>query len=267
MTSSEDSNRSLAPTRPPTHLSPDLDKGLMGYAVAAGAAGVGLLALAQPAEAKIVYTPSNIPITVNGPAVQLDLNHDGIADFSFFNGEGFDAARGGARGDARPPEGSSARFLNIYAVQPGNSVGAITSFTKQTCAAELGPERRVGPGKNFQQGVIPLFDVAGDYTSPGTVNCPWQGNKGGFLGLKFVVEGQTFYGWAYITLGSVPALRGYAYEDVPNTTILTGATRGPDERSDASRPPALPTPQPASLGMLALGAPGLAIWRRPEEMN
>lgn len=263
MTSSKDKNSRVAPSRPRTLLSSDLDKGLMGYAVAASAAGVGLLALVQPAEAKIVYTASNIPITVNGPAVQLDLNHDGIADFSFFNGSGFDAARGGAR----PPEGSSARFLNIYAVMPGNSVGVITSFTKETCAAELQPGRRVGAGRNFQQGVIPLFAIAGDYTSPGTMNCPWQGNKGGFLGLKFVVKGQTYYGWAHITLGIVPALTGYAFENVPNTTILTGATHGPDERSDASLPPLLPPPQPATLGILANGARGLPAWRRPEEMN
>jgi hypothetical protein len=44
------------------------------YALAASAAGVGLVALAQPAEAKIVYTPSNIPINVNGGVVDLDLN-------------------------------------------------------------------------------------------------------------------------------------------------------------------------------------------------
>jgi hypothetical protein len=253
---------SVTRSRSTVNLSPKLEKGLLGYAAAATAAGVGLSVLAQPVEAKIVYTPSNIPITVNGPAVPLDFNHDGVAEFSFLNGEGFDPVHGG-----RPPEGSSARFLNIYAVLPGNSVGVITSFTKETCAAELEPRRKVGPGRNFQQGVIPLFAIAGDYTSPGTLNCPWQGNKGGFLGLKFVLQGQTYYGWAHITLGSVPALTGYAYEDVPNTTILTGDTHGPDVRSEEMPPSLLPNPRPTSLGALALGARGLSIWRRPEEMN
>ena len=52
------------------------------YAVAAGAAGVGMLALAQPAEAKIVYTPANTPIRF---VVNLDLNNDGLPDFQLCN--------------------------------------------------------------------------------------------------------------------------------------------------------------------------------------
>jgi hypothetical protein len=42
---------------------------------------VGLLALAWPAEGKVVYTPVNVTISGNG-SVTLDLNHDGITDFS-----------------------------------------------------------------------------------------------------------------------------------------------------------------------------------------
>ncbi len=41
-----------------------------------------MLALTQPALAKIIYTPSNILIKVHGGIVDLDLNHDGINDFS-----------------------------------------------------------------------------------------------------------------------------------------------------------------------------------------
>jgi hypothetical protein len=59
-------------------LGASLDKNLMSYAMAAGAAGVGLLALAQPADAKIVYTPAHRNI---GAKTFIDLNHDGINDF------------------------------------------------------------------------------------------------------------------------------------------------------------------------------------------
>ncbi len=58
-------------------LSASLQHNLNAYAIAAGAAGVSLLALAQPAEGKIVYTP----VHENAVGVDLDLNHDGTADF------------------------------------------------------------------------------------------------------------------------------------------------------------------------------------------
>ena len=63
-----------------TSLTKGLDKGLFVYAAAASAAGVGALALAQPAEAKIVYTPASVQFTRN-LTVNLDLNQDGITDF------------------------------------------------------------------------------------------------------------------------------------------------------------------------------------------
>jgi hypothetical protein len=52
------------------------------YALAASAAGVGMLALAEPAEAKIVYTPTHEKLIGNVP---IDLNHGGKADMRFAN--------------------------------------------------------------------------------------------------------------------------------------------------------------------------------------
>jgi hypothetical protein len=50
------------------------------YALAASAAGVSLLALASPAEAKIVYTKTH-RLLPGGKEIFLDLNHDGTNDF------------------------------------------------------------------------------------------------------------------------------------------------------------------------------------------
>jgi len=47
------------------------------YALAASAAGVSLLALAQSSEAKVAYTKVHQVIGTNG-IYSLDLNHDGI---------------------------------------------------------------------------------------------------------------------------------------------------------------------------------------------
>jgi hypothetical protein len=61
------------------NLSESISRYLNMYALAAGAGGVGLLGSAQPAKAKIVYTPAHV--TISGK-IPLDLNHDGITDFT-----------------------------------------------------------------------------------------------------------------------------------------------------------------------------------------
>ena len=68
-------------TRPPStpsKLPVSVHHQLSMYAIVAGAAGVGMLALAQPVEGKIVYTAAHNSVL---PSINLDLNHDGIADF------------------------------------------------------------------------------------------------------------------------------------------------------------------------------------------
>jgi hypothetical protein len=257
-------NQTPAQSRPTSNLPFNVDKGLLQYATAASAAGVGMLALAQPAEAKIVYTPADIPITLNGGAVPIDLNHDGINDFSFYNASGTCEKRK----RVRQKEGCSFGYLDLIPAQVGNAIGYSQTFNGAQCAAELRVGHVIGAGKKFKSNYLDLFQAeAISYT--GVVNCPWtgKGNTGGFTALKFMINGEIHYGWAHVVLTSTgPVLRGYAYEDVAGQSIEAGATKEAQE-ADASYAPVLPAPQPASLGMLALGAPGIAVWRRPEEMN
>jgi hypothetical protein len=72
--------------RPQTviNLPKQIGKQVNLYALAAGAAGVGVMALAEPAEAEIVYTPTHVNIAPNR-TVGLDLNHDGSVDFTIRN--------------------------------------------------------------------------------------------------------------------------------------------------------------------------------------
>lgn len=259
MTSTKD--LSPTPARPVVPLSSSLDKGLLGYATAATAAGVSLFALAHPAEAKIVYTPANIPITVNGPPVQVDLNHDGIIDFSIFNFAGTCEAKGIHK------LGCSFASFYIVGVQNGNAIGSSQTFNGAQCAAILHPARSIGPSKKFKATEAELF---GDFATSAffASDCPWtgRGNPGGFLGLKFVVGSDTFYGWAMVSLTTKgPVLAGYAYENTPGAPIKAGAIKGADS-ADASHAPVFPDSQPAGLGVLALGTPGLSLWRR-EELN
>lgn len=243
--------------RAQTRLAPKLDKHLLAYATAASAAGIGLLA--QPAEAKIVYTAAHTTIQGNGGNLNLDLNNDGIADFIIFNGfpEG-----------VRHPEGAFGYGLNIYPAQAGNEIWGALSAKGFECAAALPPSVKVGPGAAFQSESLALFLASGSYTRGVTEHCPWASkHRGAFVGLKFVVDGQTHYGWAHITVGSTTVLNGYAYETVANQPISTGKTNGPVENAAVSSLPLSPSPQPATLNLLAQGSPGLAIWRRPEELE
>src|ERR1700724_1109078 len=70
--------------RKPANLSESIDQRLNMYAIAASAAGAGMLALALPAQARIVYTPTHRTIKTHD-VFHLDLNHDRIDDFLISN--------------------------------------------------------------------------------------------------------------------------------------------------------------------------------------
>ncbi len=242
--------------RTQTPLAPRLDKRLLTYSAAATAAGVGLLAASPNAEAKIVYTAANMTIPVNTGLVSFDLNNDGIPDFAFYNSTYF--------GGRRFPLGLYRADLAIDPLNPANEVWTVESQSVG-CAAALPAGAKVGPGAPFQPNTAPMWQDAGDYTNQFSARCPWHEKRhGAFLGLKFVINGQTHYGWAHVTQGTTTVLNGYAYETVPNQAIDTGKTSGPASIAEMDGA-TLPAPQPATLGMLAQGSRGLVLWRRPEE--
>ena len=110
------------PARVPSQLSKSLHKRLSAYTLAAGAAGVGVLASAQPAEARIVYTRALLHVDYNH-GVLLDLTNDGTNNFSF------KAWFGGS-------EYSSQGWVTVQPVGPGNAV-ALTRGTYTWAAAAM----------------------------------------------------------------------------------------------------------------------------------
>jgi hypothetical protein len=248
-------NRPSGP-RKTANLSESIHQQLTMYALAASAAGVGALGLGQTAQAKIVYTPANVNIVPNGGLVHLDLNHDGSPDFGLSN--------------KLRTTSASAATLKVVQEASANEIWGKgrPCYTGFSCAAALPKGRKVGPRGLFQQDPKSgLFMVA--LPHEGTWG-PWLNVKQAYLGLKFVINGTTHFGWARLKLSvertskTIKAtLTGYAYETIPNKAIITGATKGPDDSEPtASLNP--PTPEPATLGALAMGAPGLPIWRREE---
>jgi hypothetical protein len=214
------------------------------YAIAAGAAGVGVLALAQPVEAKIVYTPAH---RVIGPdsSYLLDLNHDGITDFTITN-------------IYNCPDSC----VSSIAAKPANGTHGVEG-QRSLWAYALKAGAIIGPKRPFSASVLE-FAGSGICHPDGSHWC----NLKRYLGLSFKIHGKTHYGWARISMGSARGrikalLLGYAYETIAGKAIIAGATSGPDDAEPAASLNT-PTPEPASLGALALGSPGLSIWRRKE---
>ena len=267
----------------PAELSASTQQRLNMYAIAATAAGVGMLALSPIAQAKIIYTPTHTPI---GGGTILDLNHDGITDFvfSFFSYHGsFTSVRGLTVG--HPRGGANNHVRGIHTHRGGN--GSYASALR--AGALIGPK---GPFTNAYPAIM-----AGTHTSNSHTfmfRGPWanggKGVKNRYLGLYFFIKGKVHFGWARLNTTfnaqhSVSGLlTGYAYETIPNKPITAGniscdlnlaiqCVVGPvEEPDDADNRVEQPNPasssatthDPATLGVLALGAPGLSIWRREE---
>jgi hypothetical protein len=233
------------------------------YAISASTAGVSLLAMAQPAEAKIVYTPAHVVLTTVYPhtSYNLDLNHDGINDFRLV-------------ASSQAGQSSSAAFLTCFPAIRADKILA-TSIPFGYVAA-LRADVTVGPGRPFLYNAVSMGLVGYAPGYPPSFRGPWvnhgKGVKNRYLGFKFVIKGKIHYGWARLSVavkssGGVSltaTLTGYAYETIPGKSIRAGQTFDILPPTSSLANPIPDTTQPASLGMLALGAKGVPLWRRKE---
>jgi hypothetical protein len=261
MSLSKSPRRASRKNRFPISLSHRLDHKLLGYAAAASAAGVGMMALVQTSQAEVVYTPTQQTIKVRG-TLAIDLNNDGVTDFTFYNAFSSCNSQPPSKFAGGPPECSehSREFLSL---RP-NGLNGVVGGSRWQSALPAG--KKVGLGDNF--GAFGLMAYCGTLFGPPPFSSgPWRNVKNLYLGLAFSIDGQTHYGWARVTVTVKPGtckatvgLSGYAYETVPGKAIPTGKTLGTDEVSEAGRPE-------ATLGALALGSAGLVAWRREEETD
>jgi hypothetical protein len=223
-----------------------LDKNLTAYATVAGAAGLGILALAQPAEAKIVYTPTNA--TISNVPILVDFNNDGITDLSFV-------------------DVPYAYDTQIVAYAGNNRI--------MSRGKPLPWGARISPKASFSESEAILVRVDHHFSCAGTTGY-WKNERNNYLGIQFTIAGQTHYGWVRLTVSRFchsndenPAflMTGYAYETIPNKPITAGETYEPRVAdADALKKDLVPVRQLPRLGLLALGADGLNIWRREEEV-
>jgi hypothetical protein len=238
-----------------TQISRKLENRIAAYISVAGATGVGLLALAQPAEAKIIYTAANISVTPN-VSIPIDFNGDGVTDVyvSYFN-HNFGSHQSFSFGmQASAPAGNGVRVKKPPQV-------------KFPAALFFGAP--IGPGGTFASGPGPMdfcFGNSANSSCGGYFHSVNTQTK--YLGVQFKISGQTYYGWVRIQIAALQltgAITGYAYEDAPNTPIKAGALHEAPAGSEkpAALTPASPAPR-QSLGALAIGSSGISIWRGEE---
>jgi hypothetical protein len=245
--------------RKTTNLSESVHYRLNLYALAASAAGVGVLTSPPVSEAKIVYTPAHVLLHgIEG--YPLDLNNDGHADFSFASVNGC-------------TEGLCfATFIVGAASVTGNSHNGVWAKGRSYALA-LQPGANIGPRKEFVKNGTMLRINTFDSSEKGY----WRNVKNRYLGLKFRIKGRTHFGWARLSVHNqgnkiTSILTGYAYETIAGKPIVAGQTKdttgnpaNEDSGPDASLTNAIPgKSRPTTLGALAMGAPGLSIWQRKE---
>jgi hypothetical protein len=251
--------RSIRPGKS-ANLSDSIQQQLNKYVLAAGAAGVGVLALGHPAEAKIVYTPTDTKIMPDH-IITLDLNHDGIIDFRFKDvyqrsrTYGFD-------------------HTGILSVLPAIQANKIEGHSRVSVhyasalrnGAAIGPHARFTTAANRMEEAF--IDTGRDPTTNGTCFGTWPSGATRYLGLQFLINGEVHFGWARLNvtcknLHVVATLTGYAYETVPDKAILAGEEDASEENGvvpEASVDRA--AYKAAPLGLLAMGSQSLFIWRR-----
>ncbi len=180
---------------------------------------------------KIIYTDVK-PDSAIG-SYNLDLNNDGITDFVF------SISNKQIVCDPNPMSGNSLLFFNILSLTPSNGNNEI--ITDGTSTLALDSSSAIISDSLWTTASQTLID----WSSPGTGRCStfpagghWLNVSDKYLGLKFIKNNNTYYGWARLTSSSKfatsPAphlvmvqliLKDYAYNSIPNQTILAGQTK------------------------------------------
>jgi len=223
------------------------------YSLAAAVAGVSILALAEPALAEVVVTHKTIPIPLSHQGeqdpVKISLANNRIDNFIFILSSGL-----------------SFRDLDVHGVTQND--GVIDGGTWSASAMALPPGKQIGPkNSDFWYGYARV-ESSVSYPTAKRFRGYWGGNPTNkYLGVRFQINGQFHYGWIRMTITTSKQVHGpimsaeiteYAYETKPNQPIYAGETKTADIRVPAN----IQDQAGPSLGMLAVGADGLALWRR-----
>ncbi len=251
---------STQPTDSPQKTSSDnLNRRLAFYSLTAAVAGVSVLALAQPAESEVIVTKKTIPIptSLGLTSIPISLTNNGINDFSFslYSYDGY----------------SIRRSLRMWPLEGGAVVARASSRHILSSALPLVRGAKIGPSAQFSN--LNFANIEESQEGRQFSGLWGVTSKNRFLGVKFLINGETHYGWIRLTVNTdkngllAGTITGYAYETVANKPILAGTagTATTDKTTtEVQGPDGIQRQYGPSLGMLAAGADALPIWRREE---
>ena len=209
---------------------------------------------APPAAAEIVVTQTHVVLIGNSNPFTIEL--DGTTEFTLkIRGQGL--------------------YYNKFNVSAASGAGMVGhGRSNQVAALKFGAP--IGTADQFEAGKQTLasaFICRFSSCTDGTGG-PFANVTDRFLGLKFKLSGQVYYGWAGFSKviagdgGVTVFLTAYAYQTEPNTLIYAGQSSDSPRESrllpgNGTAPNAAKL-QPATLGVLALGSLGLDVWRKRE---
>ncbi|MFV0336686.1 MAG: PEP-CTERM sorting domain-containing protein [Chthoniobacterales bacterium] len=208
--------------------------------------GAVLSALAPQADAGIV-SASGLPAFPPDSAGNSfwDVDGNGTNDFRLFNYFSYAA--------------------KIYSTSYNGAkfvlTGAVSSFKFANLSAGFLVGNTLPGGAIFgsafaysaiNQNAVTVGNALGGYMGAG-----WTNPGTGYFGFSFISDGNTYYGWAEMVIGD----RGSVSQPGDNymiTRAYYNATPGESIQVGA-------IPEPSSVALLALGAGGLAAWRRRKQ--
>ncbi len=187
-----------------------LRKHLSAYSAIAGT----LVGMIQPAQGAIQYTDIDPDVTYNsnGDEYELDLNNDGTIDYKITY-------------STFTTVGIPVKKISVDAQNQNKCLWDSGKIIELDHNVNIGTY--LGPFSTWDWGEGGLLKSFTSYSYGG--GGQWGGAVDKYMGLQLEVGGNIHYGWARLDVHSFAdefTIKDYAFEDIPDQSILAGATGG-----------------------------------------